>query len=332
MKRMWNVLKRDMRSNLRDAMAVWIMLVPIVITLLLKLFIPAANTASLQFAVLKSDEKLASYMEQYGEVETFDSLDALNARVERTDDITGIVEEDGSFQIIMEGNETEGIRDTAESILMAYTGVSDPVPVDVEVSRLGWQVSLTALIGGITMIMMASLLGAMLSGLNIVEERQMKTMKAIKVSPLTTSEFVIAKSTPGIVIPLIQSILILLILGLTDINWWMAIVITVASSLIGLIIGIMIGVMNEDALTAISSIKVMLLPMTASILGALLLPQNWLPVLYWSPFYWTYRGFSEIILKSAAWGDILLYCGIILGITVLVYALLVRKIKRGLAA
>ena len=332
MKRIWNVLKRDVKSNVRDAMALMIIVFPIVITFLLKAFIPAANTASLQFAVLKDDTKLTTFMEQYGEVETFDTLDALNTRVEKTDDITGIVEDDGVFQVIMEGNEPDNLKDTTENILMAYTGASDAVPVDIEVTRLGWQVSLTALIGGISMIMMSCILGGMLSGLNIVEERQMKTMRAIKVSPLTTGEFVVAKSIPGVLVPIVQAICILLILGLTDINWWMTIVITVASSLIGLIFGILIGVLNDDPITATASIKTSFLPMTAAILGALLLPKGWLFTVYWLPFYWTYRGFSEIILKTATWGDILLYSGIILGITVLVYGMLARRIKRGLAA
>ena len=332
MKRILSVLRRDVRSNIRDAMAVMIIVVPIAITFLLKASIPAANTASLQFAVLKDDEKLTAFMEQYGDVETFGTLEDLNARVEKTDDITGIVEKDGSFQIIMEGNESDGLKETAESVLMAYTGTSGSVPVDIEVTRLGWQVSLTALIGGIAMIMMSCILGGMLSGLNIVEERQMKTMKAIKVSPLTTGEFVVAKSIPGVVIPIIQAVLILLILGLTDINWWMTVVITAASAMIGLIIGILIGVINEDPITAVASIKTMFLPMTAAILGALLIPREWLFTVYWLPFYWTYRGFSEIILKTATWGDVLLYSGIILGITVLVYGALARKIKRGLAA
>lgn len=330
MNRIFSIVKRDLKSSFRDALIVYIIIAPLGLAFLLRMFLPNLDNASVQFAVLEEEGELAAYLEEFGRVETFLNTDDLEDRILEADDVIGVVKAQ-DYEVILEGNETSGIFELAENVVLGFQGYEES-PVDVVVSDVGWNVSLIGSVSAISMIMLASLLGGMLSGMNIVEERQLRTMLAMKVSPAGTMEFLLGKSIPGLVIPIIQSVLMLLIMGLTDINWLMTIIICIFSSMISLIIGILLGVTNEDPISAAAGLKVMMLPMSATILGTLLLPENLRFLLYWIPYYWTYQGVMDILMKTATWGNILLYCGALVGLTAIVFLMLNKKIKAGLTA
>lgn len=327
-KRILTIIKRDLKSSTRDAMMLYVILAPLLIVLLLKTFIPSVNSASFQFATLESDLELTEFLDDYGKVETFENVEDITDRIEKSDDIGGIIKSDDRYDIILEGNEEGEIYDIYKNILMEYEGIGEDIPITFIRSDIGWEISQVALIGAISLIMLAMVLGGMVTGFNIVEEKQMKTMRAIKVSPVSNIEFIIAKGIPGLIIPLLQSICILLILGFTDINWLMAVVLITTSSFISLIVGFLVGIVNDDPLSALASLKVIFLPISATIIGALMLSEKLQILLYWMPFYWQYVGISEIISKTATWPGILLYSAIILGMTALVYWALHKKLKR----
>lgn len=324
------IIKRDMKSSFRDPLIIYIIISPLLLAFLLRGFIPSVDSASVQFAVLGEDHYITEQFERYGRVEVFESRENLEYRVNATDDIVGVIDNKGQYDIILEGNESEGLKAITEDILMDYDGYID-LAVGVQITDIDWQISTVALVGAASLIMLATLLGGMLTGLNIVEEKQFRTISAIRVSPVTTLEFLLAKSVPGLVIPIVQSILMFIILGFTDINWLMTVAICVFSSLIGLIIGVLLGVINNDPLTAAGGLKILMLPMSATIIGALLLPQKLLFLLYWIPYYWTYEGVTRIMLKTATWLDIMGYSAALVFITLLVFLALRKRIQRGLA-
>jgi ABC-2 type transport system permease protein len=166
--------------------------------------------------------------------------------------------------------------------------------------------------------------------LNLVEEKQYNTLSAINVSAISQTEYVIGKGLLGFAIPVIHGYGILLILGFTSINYLMMTLVILSIAIIGMIVGFVIGVMNNNQMTAISSMKATFLPILGSLFGAIFLPEKWLPVLYWSPYYWAYEATEHIILKEAEWLMIFRNCGIILLITSLVFLMLLKRIRRNL--
>jgi len=70
--------------------------------------------------------------------------------------------------------------------------------------------------------------------------------------------------------------------------------------------------------------------MAASIAAAELLTDKWQKFLYWSPFYWAYKGNDAVLTQSATWGQILGYSFIVLLLSVGVYVYLAPKIRKGL--
>lgn len=143
-------------------------------------------------------------------------------------------------------------------------------------------------------------------------------------------EFVMGKGLLGFVLPIIHAFGILGILHFPDINYWMVATVTLSIALISLIVGFVIGVMNDNPISAISSMKMLFIPILASIFGGIYLSNKWLFLLYWSPFYWAYDAMDSILLQEATWNHVLTNCGIIVIITGVVFILLSKRIRRGL--
>ncbi|MDO5715996.1 MAG: ABC transporter permease, partial [Tissierellia bacterium] len=61
------------------------------------------------------------------------------------------------------------------------------------------------------------------------------------------------------------------------------------------------------------------------------LSEKWQKFFYWNPFYWSYKGNQAILSENAVWSKIFIYTGIIGLISLLVYIILMPKIRTGLS-
>jgi ABC-2 type transport system permease protein len=179
-------------------------------------------------------------------------------------------------------------------------------------------------------LLLVSIFGGMIVMLGLVEEKQYRTLAAINVAAVSPGEYVIGKGLLGFVIPVVHGFAILLILGFSEIDYLKVTLVILSIALIGMIAGFALGVWNDNQMTAISSMKVMFLPLLGSLFGAVFLPDKWLPLLYWSPYYWAFRAVEGILLQQATWPFVLQNCGLILLISLVIYLLLQKRIRRGL--
>jgi ABC-2 type transport system permease protein len=67
------------------------------------------------------------------------------------------------------------------------------------------------------------------------------------------------------------------------------------------------------------------------LLGGALLPDNWQWVVYWVPIYWTFDVAEEIFTLTATWDAVAWKSGVALGISLLAYGVLQKRIARGLS-
>ncbi len=170
----------------------------------------------------------------------------------------------------------------------------------------------------------------MLITLNLVEEKMNNTLSAVNVTAINKLKFITGKSILGFAVPLIGGIGILLIMGFAGINYLKALFSVFNISIISLIIGFSIGVVNTEPIGAVAGMKMIFLPVFASLFGAIFLPEQWQPVLYWSPFYWAYVSIDAVILNEASWLFILRNSAFIVGLTGIIFIVLRKKIRRGL--
>lgn len=325
------ITNRDIKSGLRDYMILYIIFFPFILALILKMLTTSAGSTTINIAVDNSiDNYTIEYLKDFGRVEVVKNIDEVNKRVKDSDDIFGLVKEGKNYNIINQGNEIEGTVEILSFIIDSYENKEINIPAEVRISDVGWELSPLKQYGGSLMIIFMSVLGGMLILINIVEEKQYNTLPAINVSPIKRLEYIIGKGLLGFIVPILHGFGIIAILDYGDINYGMVALVIFSIALISIIIGFVIGVMNDNQLSAISSMKVLFIPVLGSIFGAIYLKQKWHFLLYWSPFYWAFDGMNSIILQEATWNQILINCSIIGLITAIVFALLSKRINRGL--
>lgn len=331
MRKIIAIILRDIKSGTRDWMIIYLSLASILIALVLRALIPSVSESTLNVVMLDdSPSAFTSYISDKANVSMVSDLEALEERVLRMDDVLGVVAQGENFEIVKQGNEVIPMEEPLRIILNAYGKTDTQLPLEIKFSDIGWRMSPIKLEGGILLIIFTTVFGGMLILLNLVEEKMSNTLSAINVTPLYRSQFIVGKGLLGFFIPIFGSLCAALILGFGGINIPMFLVSVVAIALISIIIGFSIGVMNDEPISAIASMKLVFFPIMASVFGAIFLPDKWLPILYWSPYYWAYDSIHAILLQEAVWSQILFNAGMILVLTSLVFAALYKRIQRGL--
>jgi ABC-type multidrug transport system permease subunit len=178
--------------------------------------------------------------------------------------------------------------------------------------------------------MFTAIMGGMLIAINIIEEKSDRTIRSIHLTPVSRNGYLIGKSLIGAILPLYGAVLIIWITGFKDINWLHLMLLVIASSIITVLVGFIEGINNETVMDAAGSVKMLFLPLAGAIAIAELLGDKWQWVAYWVPFYWTYKGIDDVLTYNSELGTTLLYTLFVIIISVIVYLLLMPKIKKGL--
>jgi len=331
-KKIFVIFRRDLLSSRRDAMATYIMVIPLILAVGITLFAPGLNDTTVKLAMLKSDDiEHIKYMEQFSKVELFSSMDELERRVEKRDDIAAIVPSGNSYEIILQGNESEIVEEYAVQLNTLYELGATKEETVAQLISFGRTVPpLKAKLVNM-LIAMTIMLAGMLIAMSIVEEKAENTINAINVTPISQTGFVIGKSLLGGAAALLGIIGAVLITGFYDINWFMIILVGLTSMILSLVVGFLQGLSSEDVMEASGSVKLLFLPIAGSIAGYEFLADKWQWTMYWSPFYWAYKANNLILSKTADWGTVLFSTAMVIGLSLIVYFASLPKLRKGLS-
>jgi len=331
-KKIFMIFRRDLLSSRRDAMATYIMVIPLILAVGITLFAPGLNDTTVKLAMLKSDDiEHIEYMKQFSKVELFSSMDELERRVEKRDDIAAIAPNGNSYEIILQGNESEIVEEYAVLLNTLYELGSTEEETVAQLISFGRTVPpLKAKLVNM-LIAMTIMLAGMLIAMSIVEEKAENTINAINVTPISQTGFVIGKSLLGGAAALLGIIGAVLITGFYDINWFMIILVGLTSMILSLVVGFLQGLSSEDVMEAAGSVKLLFLPIAGSIAGYEFLADKWQWTMYWSPFYWAYKANNLILSKTADWGTVLFSTAMVIGLSLIVYFASLPKLRKGLS-
>ena len=331
-KKIFAIFKRDLLSSSRDAMAVYIIVIPLILAVGITLFAPGLNDTTVKLAMLKSDDIAhIEYMEQFSKVELFSSMDELERRVEKRDDIAAIVPSGNSYEIILQGNESEIVEEYAVQLNTLYELGATREETTAQLISFGRTVPPLKTMLVVMLISMTVMLAGMLIAMSIVEEKAENTINALNVTPISQTGFVIGKSLLGGVVAMLGIIGAVLITGFYDINWFMIVLVGLTSMILSLVIGFLQGLSSEDVIEAAAGVKVIMLPIAGSIAVYELLADKWQWTMYWSPFYWAYKANILILSKTADWGTVLLSTAMVIGLSLIVYFVSLPKLRKGLS-
>lgn len=330
-RKIFAVFLRDMRVSFRDFIALYIITFPILFAIVINLFVPGINDSTVNIAMLEGDDaEHISYFKDYALVELFETEDDVRHRVEKRDNIIGILPEKNDYFILAQGNEPEGIVDFVKTLRAYEFFEVTSSDTSVEFIDLGRTIPPIKKLLVNVAIMLSSVLGGMLIALNIVEEKVDNTISAMNVTPISRGGYIIGKSIIGILVPIVGTIAMLIITGFGDVNMLQLLMMLLASSIISILVGFIEGINNNDVMEAAGNIKILFLPLMGSVAGAEMLADKWQKFFYWIPFYWTYKANDMILSKSGTWGEILLYTAFVLTISAVVFVVIAPKIRKGL--
>lgn len=330
-KKIWTIFMRDLKVNTRDFLSLYILVVPFLFAIAINIFTPGINDTTVNLALVEGDnQEQIDYLKDFAKVELFEDIDAIEDRVKRRDNILGIIPEGEGYYIMTQGNEPEFLVEYAKTLNTFYELDVQIEDSNAEIIEFGRTVPpLKKLLVNAAMLF-TSILGGMLIAINIVEEKADKTIRAINVTSVTRRGFILGKSIIGMILPILGAFVIPLITGFTDVNFLQLIIVVISSTFLSLLIGFVEGINNDDIISAAGSIKLLFLPLAASIVAIEVLSDKWQKFFYWSPFYWAFKGNDAVLSQNSTWQTILLYSSIVLVLCSAVYFLLAPKIRKGL--
>lgn len=330
-KKVFVLFFRDLKVNTREFMTLYILIVPIIFGIVINLLTPSINDTTVNIGLLEGNSpEMEAYLEDFAKVSVFKDRKALEERVSRRDDVFAYMPDGDGYYVLQQGNETEGFVEYAKMLLAFYeegVQIEDSTAVihSFEQSAPPLKKLLVTIF-----IMFTSIMGGMIIAINIIEEKNDRTIRAIHLSPVSRNAYLLGKSLIGGFLAIYGAIALVLITGYTDIDWGKMLLLVAVSSLTSFLVGFIQGINNETVMDAAGSVKIMFLPMGGAIAIAELLGEKWQWAAYWVPFYWTYLGIDDVLTDQAKWSTTLLYSGIVLLISGMVYLLLMPRIKKGL--
>lgn len=332
LKKIWAIFIRDLTVNLRDFIALYILVFPLILGFGIVMLVPSVNDTTVNLALLDGENPAqVEYLEQYANVALFSDEDAIMRRLEEHDNIVAILPEGDGYYIQAQGNEPESVIELVK-ILNTYHELDVQVEnTTATIETFGrTEPPLKKMLVNIG-ILFISVLGGMMISINIVEEKGDNTVSAINVTPISRVGFILGKSMMGVLLSIYGAIALLFITGYGDVNIGQMLLAIGSVTVLSILIGFIQGLNSEDVMDAAGGIKLLLLPIAAAVAARELLSESWQVVAYWIPFYWTYVGNDAILSYTATWSQIILYTVIVLGLSGAVYLYLAPKIQKGLA-
>ena len=330
-RRIWTIFKRDLKVNSKDFISLYIMVIPILYAVLINLFSPRINDTTINLALIEGENQdQVEYFQQFAKVELFENEEEIKERVERRDAMIGIIPENGDYYIMTQGDEVEGMVEYAKLLNSFYElgiNIEDSNSELIEFGRTVPPLKKTLVN---TSILFISILGGMLIALNIVEEKVDNTLSAVNLTPTSRMTFVLGKSVMGVLLSVFGSIALIFITGFGNVNIVQLVLVILITSILSILVGFIQGLTNKDIISAAGSIKLLFLPLIAGVLAIEMLGDKWQKFFYWNPFYWAYKGNDVILSQSGTWVQILMYSGIVLLLSGIVYLFLAPKIRKGL--
>lgn len=332
LKKIFAIFGKDIKVGIRDFMSLMMIINPIILAIAVNLFAPGIEDTTVNLALIEGENpEIVSYLETYAKVQVYENYEALEKRVLKRDNFVGIVGEGSDSYILVQGNEPNEVVEYVQMLKTFFEYDRQPEDSTATIKEFGVKTPPVKMLWVNMGILLMTVLAGMLISLNIVDEKMDNTVSAVNVTPVSRTAWIFGKSLIGILLALVGCVAMVLIMGVAgNVNFGQLLIFVLVSSLISIMIGFLEGLNSDDVLTAMASTKMIMLPLGASVAGYEFLAAKWQWVLYWSPFYWIYKGNVAILNGSMTWLNLLLTGGLVLLIAALVFAYTAPRIRKGL--
>lgn len=296
-RRVLMLIAKDFHVARKESIISYMVLAPLLLALLMSLYLPLMENMQLQFAVSKDVRPaLINNLEEYGQVTVFPDRDRVIERVMGMDDVPGIVPGPRGVEIILEGNEAGYVQELP-GVLADYLIRGEPV-AQVQKESLGLEKTPARQYLAVLTIFSVILIGGMVVGFTIIEEKESKTLLSYAVSPLGIAEYLLGKSLLASILSLLLAYATAFILLGRQVDYTSLFWVVLAALPTGLVLGYLMGTYADNQLSAVALLKVLFLLFLGLPIGSWFVGSQWEFVFY--PFlnYWVVKSLVALLVQG----------------------------------
>ena len=348
MRQLTQMFKFDIKSTFKSFMGAYMVIVPMIMIIVLKFFLPSMDSTAATIAVVTEGshavkQEVIDELETFAKVKTFATIEDMEQKLRGTGTVEGLYWDHDKKQYVsvLERNIKKNTAFSNGARVIRKYYVKENYPDRTNTNTFVYHVpdelshrsktSPVATMGGAMFLLFMSFISAFLIGLAVVNDKELGTDKALQITPLTKAEYYIGRSIFPLMVMAFYAIISLLILGLMHVNILQVYIVVISSFSITLLFGLLIGALAHNDNEAIGIGKMLGMLLMLSILGGTLLPDNWHWIVYWTPFYWVYDVLESVFTQTATWGDFVWKNALIIGICAVYFIVLKKKIVKGLS-
>jgi hypothetical protein len=294
-------MRQHLIVALRDNIVVYIIVAPVLMALMLKLLVPAAERSHLLFAVDRAvSPEVVGRLREYGDVELFERGGVIS-RVERPDAAAGVLDDEGRLCLVLEGNEPRELVETYEIILEDINHVTPVAEFREErLSSEGWFVLDLVTVG---LIMAALFFCGTVSGFTIVAERDTKVIRALAVSPTGVSEYAAARGLLATMLAAAVVVMTGCVMVGRSADVFRLLALVAFSAPLTTLVGLLTGMFAHNQITAIALLKIAMPLYLAVPLGSTFVPGGLRFLFYALPNYWQLEALKAMYAPSLVTRD-----------------------------
>ena len=290
---------REFKLIFRNGISIFMVAAPAILAFVFILVFGAVNSSVLQLAVDASVPAAAEkQLLRIADVQRFDDIESLEDRVRETDAVAGVVIENGTTRVLVEGNEGAAFREATGAIVSLTLGTTGEM-MRYQSETTAAKGTMAYSVSMIAMLLMSLFIGGATVGLSIVDEREGGAIRAVAVSPMRLGGYVATKLVPALILGLFGMTAAALIIGKASLVP-QYLLLALSSVLVSGMMTFAVGAFAGNQVAAVGVLKVlvpigMILP-----ISAMFVPQQWQFAYYGLPMYWQYRALDAILHGAPA--------------------------------
>ncbi|MGD2251098.1 MAG: ABC transporter permease [Candidatus Methanofastidiosia archaeon] len=327
--RLLSMTRKDIVLTSRESFFMLFIIMPIFVALVINAAFGSLGEQPPTVAVYGDDKIIDLLMEEPSvKVSTLPSEQKVRDTVLQGEYDAGVIVTDKIPVVVISGesllNDRITIAATLLSVYRKSAGMQDVVTFNtITVGPEGY--SLKARIVPF-LVIMATIIGGLIISSSLIEEREVKTLNAVLVTPITPLEVILAKSLFGLFLGLILGIILLVLTGSLAGSVHLIVLFLVLGTIFTVGLGLMAGVIMDNITDLIARMKMFNIILLFPAL-VILFPQipQWIAKFF--PTYYYIHPILAITQDGAVWADLWWEAVVLIIVDILVLVLASRVLR-----
>lgn len=291
----------DLTSAFRDSILVYVLIAPLILAVLARIFLPGFEDIQLTFVITEDlPDQFCERLEHYGNVETVSNVNELEARIAGSDEVAGILRRGDRWVIRLEGDEHPEFRGAISAVFSQVVEPSERTQITTR--SLGGSRTQLLEYAAVILVMLTTLMGAMVAGLRIVDEKDTQTIRALAVSPLPIRDYVLARGIFSVFVGAFICFLVSLIVIGTNVDYGLVAIGLLCSAGPIILAAFIVGALASNQVQAMGVIKILMTVYLSIPVIAIFIPEQFHVFMWWLPNYWMFSIFVNAYVGQAPVG------------------------------